>query len=402
MTRASDGRHGGAVLPTAPPRCPGSQPRVRQWTGDQPHHLAATPVRPPCRRSRTSASRATAAAAAQAGRPDPSGAGRQQVAQAGPESAAAAGRTVLTFGGAYSNHLRATAAAGRLLGLPTVGVVRGQELADRPLNPSLARCAATACGCTSSTVDVPSQDRPGDTGRAPPCRGRRGRVRRPRGRQQLPRRTRLSRARRANCAATPTSSPSPAAPAAPSPAWPRASPPASAPWASPSSGRLPRRPDIQALQHRAFGGPRGDWSLDDRFHFGGYARTTPELDAFAARLRAAPRPARRTSLCRQVAVRTCRPRRGGRLSPGDDRRGSDHRSAVHHLNPPLPEGGDSWLRPLSGAALRDEQAHRDEQQRRHRRTTAARRRCPRPATAGATHAWSRSPSSSAQVSARPS
>ncbi|MFG2298748.1 1-aminocyclopropane-1-carboxylate deaminase/D-cysteine desulfhydrase [Streptomyces sp. NPDC048603] len=49
---------------------------------------------------------------------------------------------LLTFGGAYSNHLRATAAAGRLLGMPTVGVVRGEELAGRPLNPSLARCAA--------------------------------------------------------------------------------------------------------------------------------------------------------------------------------------------------------------------------------------------------------------------
>lgn len=59
-----------------------------------------------------------------------------------PNLRAAAGRPVLTFGGAYSNHLRATAAAGRLLGLPTIGVVRGQELADRPLNASLARCAA--------------------------------------------------------------------------------------------------------------------------------------------------------------------------------------------------------------------------------------------------------------------
>ncbi|MCJ1678085.1 pyridoxal-phosphate dependent enzyme [Streptomyces sp. APSN-46.1] len=49
---------------------------------------------------------------------------------------------LVTFGGAYSNHLRATAAAGRMLGLPTVGVVRGDELAGRPLNESLARCAA--------------------------------------------------------------------------------------------------------------------------------------------------------------------------------------------------------------------------------------------------------------------
>ncbi|MYS74888.1 1-aminocyclopropane-1-carboxylate deaminase, partial [Streptomyces sp. SID5926] len=59
-----------------------------------------------------------------------------------PNLATAGGRTVVTFGGAYSNHLRAAAAAGRLLGLPTVGVVRGQELAGLPLNPSLARCAA--------------------------------------------------------------------------------------------------------------------------------------------------------------------------------------------------------------------------------------------------------------------
>lgn len=49
---------------------------------------------------------------------------------------------LVTFGGAYSNHLRATAAAGRLLGLRTVGIVRGDELAGQPLNDSLARCAA--------------------------------------------------------------------------------------------------------------------------------------------------------------------------------------------------------------------------------------------------------------------
>ncbi|CAM5337465.1 Pyridoxal-phosphate dependent enzyme OS=Streptomyces tendae OX=1932 GN=F3L20_05740 PE=3 SV=1 [Streptomyces tendae] len=52
-----------------------------------------------------------------------------------PNLAAAGGRTVVTFGGAYSSHLRATAAAGRLLGLRTVGVVRGEELAGRPAQP---------------------------------------------------------------------------------------------------------------------------------------------------------------------------------------------------------------------------------------------------------------------------
>ncbi|MET9262435.1 pyridoxal-phosphate dependent enzyme [Amycolatopsis sp. NPDC004079] len=45
-------------------------------------------------------------------------------------------QTILTFGGAYSNHLRATAAAGQYFGFHTVGVVRGEEHA--PLNESLA------------------------------------------------------------------------------------------------------------------------------------------------------------------------------------------------------------------------------------------------------------------------
>ncbi|WP_299218534.1 pyridoxal-phosphate dependent enzyme [uncultured Aquimarina sp.] len=36
--------------------------------------------------------------------------------------------TILTFGGAYSNHIAATAAAGKLVGLQTIGVIRGDEL----------------------------------------------------------------------------------------------------------------------------------------------------------------------------------------------------------------------------------------------------------------------------------
>ncbi|MEZ0484074.1 1-aminocyclopropane-1-carboxylate deaminase/D-cysteine desulfhydrase [Fibrella aquatica] len=48
--------------------------------------------------------------------------------------------TLLTFGGAYSNHLYATAAAGRVFGFQTIGIVRGDELAHKPLNPTLAFC----------------------------------------------------------------------------------------------------------------------------------------------------------------------------------------------------------------------------------------------------------------------
>ncbi len=46
---------------------------------------------------------------------------------------------VLTFGGAYSNHLVATAAACKIAGLKSVGVVRGEEL-NAMSNETLLRC----------------------------------------------------------------------------------------------------------------------------------------------------------------------------------------------------------------------------------------------------------------------
>lgn len=48
-------------------------------------------------------------------------------------------KTLLTFGGAFSNHLHATAAAGKQHGFRTIGCVRGDELSDKPLNPSLSK-----------------------------------------------------------------------------------------------------------------------------------------------------------------------------------------------------------------------------------------------------------------------
>ncbi|MDA8596060.1 pyridoxal-phosphate dependent enzyme [Flavobacteriaceae bacterium] len=46
--------------------------------------------------------------------------------------------TVLTYGGAYSNHIAATAAACKLLGLKSVGIIRGEELKFKILeNPTL-------------------------------------------------------------------------------------------------------------------------------------------------------------------------------------------------------------------------------------------------------------------------
>ncbi len=46
---------------------------------------------------------------------------------------------LLTFGGAYSNHIAATAAAGKEYGLKTLGVIRGEELAGKVNdNPTLS------------------------------------------------------------------------------------------------------------------------------------------------------------------------------------------------------------------------------------------------------------------------
>ncbi|MGI5378133.1 1-aminocyclopropane-1-carboxylate deaminase/D-cysteine desulfhydrase [Streptomyces sp. CA-251387] len=198
-----------------------------------------------------------------------------------PNLAAAAGRTVVTFGGAYSNHLRATAAAGRLLGLPTVGVVRGQELAERPLNPSLARCVADgmrlhfvdrstyrrkaepetlaavlrAAGAEGAYV-VPEG---GSNGLA--VRGCRALGEELRGRADVVAVACGTGGTLAGLAA----GIGPGQRALGIPVL--------------KGGFL--ADDVRALQVDAFGGPRGDWRLDERFHFGGYGRTTPELHAFA-------------------------------------------------------------------------------------------------------------------------
>lgn len=47
---------------------------------------------------------------------------------------------IVTFGGAYSNHIAATAAAGRIYGIQTVGIIRGDELGSNFMNnPTLKK-----------------------------------------------------------------------------------------------------------------------------------------------------------------------------------------------------------------------------------------------------------------------
>lgn len=200
-----------------------------------------------------------------------------------PNLEAAAGRTLVTFGGAYSNHLRATAAAGRLLGLPTLGVVRGHELAGRPLNPSLARCAAD--GMRLHFVDRSTyrhKTDPGTLAAILRATGTEDAYVVPEGgsnalavRGCLALGEELREAGGVDVAAVACGT--------------------GGTLAGLAAGLGPGRrtlgipvvrggfleADTTALQRAAFGARRGTWSLDDRFHFGGYARTTPELDAFA-------------------------------------------------------------------------------------------------------------------------
>jgi len=56
---------------------------------------------------------------------------------------------LLTFGGAFSNHLFATAAAGKLFNLKTIGIVRGEKIL--PLNSTLS--FAEKCGMELHFVD---------------------------------------------------------------------------------------------------------------------------------------------------------------------------------------------------------------------------------------------------------
>lgn len=48
-------------------------------------------------------------------------------------------KNVLTFGGAFSNHIAATAFAAHQFGFNSVGIIRGDELKNRLLNPTLTK-----------------------------------------------------------------------------------------------------------------------------------------------------------------------------------------------------------------------------------------------------------------------
>ncbi|MFJ6568451.1 1-aminocyclopropane-1-carboxylate deaminase/D-cysteine desulfhydrase [Streptomyces sp. NPDC091292] len=219
-----------------------------------------------------------------------------------PNLAAAQGRALVTFGGAYSNHLRATAAAGRLLGVPTIGVVRGDELAGRPLNPSLARCVADGmrlCFVDRSTYRRKNEPevlagllrRVGaEDAYAVPEGG--SNILAVRGCTALGAELRDAVDTVDTDGSGPTAPTDPTVPAVDVAAVAVGT---GGTLAGLAAGLGPGQralgvpvvaggflgEEIRALQQAAFGGRRGDWWLDDRFHGGGYGRTDPALDAFA-------------------------------------------------------------------------------------------------------------------------
>ncbi|WP_248964076.1 1-aminocyclopropane-1-carboxylate deaminase/D-cysteine desulfhydrase [Sphaerisporangium perillae] len=216
--------------------------------------------------------------------------------------------TLLTFGGAYSNHIRATAAAGRRFGFATIGVIRGEE--HLPLNPTLA--LAVSWGMRLSYLDratYRAKDTPevisrlraewGDFYLLPEGGSNAFAVR---GCAELPAELDAQlgiEAREAAvlgaeagdgvglgaraiggaggfdvvCCACGTGGT----------------------LAGIAAGLAPGRRalgfpvlkgggflagEVERLQRGALGAPTSNWSLDCGFHFGGYARRTPELDAF--------------------------------------------------------------------------------------------------------------------------
>ncbi len=197
------------------------------------------------------------------------------------DAARHAGCTALgTFGGAYSNHIRAVAAAGQRTGFATIGVIRGEEY--QPLNPSLR--AAAARGMRLTYMDRATYRRKTEPAVIEALRDRFGDF------YLLPEGGSNGLAAR-GCTRIPAEIGVPfdviccpcgtGGTLAGVAAGLRGGQRALGFSALRGGGRfLPAA--VAALQDEAFGGPVGQWEIDDRFHFGGFARRNAELDGFIA------------------------------------------------------------------------------------------------------------------------
>jgi 1-aminocyclopropane-1-carboxylate deaminase len=190
--------------------------------------------------------------------------------------------TLLTFGGAYSNHIRATAAAGARFGFATIGIIRGEE--HRPLNDSLAQAVkhgmrlsymdrATYRRKTSSEVLDALADEFGDCYLLPEGGTNSLALK---GCMELP--AEISPDFDVLCCACGTGGTLAGLAAGLRPGQ-------HALGFSALKGGDFLAGDVRRLQIAAFGGSTDNWSMDVDSHFGGYAKHTPELDAFIADFR---------------------------------------------------------------------------------------------------------------------
>jgi 1-aminocyclopropane-1-carboxylate deaminase len=187
--------------------------------------------------------------------------------------------TLLTFGGAYSNHLRAVAAAGRRFGFATVGVVRGEQ--RLPLNPSLAY--AVSRGMRLTYLDRAAY-------RAKTEPGVIARLRREWGEFYLLPEGGSNAAAVRGCAELPGEINvgfdvicCPAGTGGTLAGIAGGLPPGRrALGFSALKGGEFLTGEVERLQRDAFGAPAGEWRIECGFHFGGFAKTTAELEAFTA------------------------------------------------------------------------------------------------------------------------
>jgi len=186
-------------------------------------------------------------------------------------------QVLLTFGGAYSNHIRATAAAGYYFGFVTIGVIRGEE--HLPLNPSLDYAVrhgmhlvyldrATYRDKMSPEVIAVLHDRFGDFYLLPEGGSNAAALR---GCAEIPGET--GRPFEVICCPCGTGG-TLAGLAHGLGAGQRAL------GFSTLKGGQFLAGDVRSLQRAAFGAPSENWSIYYDFHFGGFAKRNPVLDEF--------------------------------------------------------------------------------------------------------------------------
>ena len=195
--------------------------------------------------------------------------------------------TLLTFGGAYSGHIRAVAAAGHRFGFATIGVIRGEE--HLPLNDSLAFAVSrgmqlTYLARTAYRAKASPQVIDGLRAEFWPF-------------YLLPEGGSNALAVR-GCAEIAAEIAAQLPPGAAGPADLVCCPCGTGgTLAGLAAGLRPGQrvlgfavlrgasfldDEVARLQREALGAPTANWSVSHDFHCGGYARRTPELEAFIA------------------------------------------------------------------------------------------------------------------------